>query len=429
VTRLGREVVTAPLLAQRLDVPYPRMQALPDDPPAWAQTFATRHEETACRLSAIELHIGTLVRAVTREGVDQVAQIRSAEAQIARLQREKIADANEYAAKLTTINSMQARISELEKKLYHPNTIGVEGESDVLKVLDALAARWGDGFVVRSTRSVAHSGDFVVDVTLPFQSGAMGGESLKIVIDSKRRTSVSRAHFEQAIRDAQSLKARAVVVVYGDMGKRSYPRGICEGDDVNRMLAATATNAASSFDSDMVKGCTVEMIPVALSKILFNFSAFDPSSLSSFQATRALCSSANAYASLLQIVAPILKSIDLDAIKDAAAVAQKKMLALKQDLCILVSAEAGGEESAVAVAAANHLAVLESVFPRTTGGRVGATTLVLGAGVHASTTPAPLSSPPRALQSSDEEAKGCDQNDHSQADNAKRRCLNVSSDA
>ena len=288
----------------------------------------------------------------------------------------------EMRGKCETITEQSKKIVELEKKTNNSCIIGQIGEENVLQVLQGLKEHWGPGFDFEKTSATPFSGDFLIRIAVRVQGFTK--KMFTILVDSKKRNGgVCVPHFQQAIRDADNLGVDAIIIVYAEMGKQAYPRGIAEDEVLNMKF--------DNFDTKMVKACTLEMLHLALSKLLFDFVPLDVEMLNKLDAKTALLSSEQAWRAMVGIVAPLLRNLNLDDIKKQAAIAQTSMIDLKRQLQRLPDEYKG-----------DHYRLLASVFPEEKKSRPKATEFVLGESVK----PLPNVSDSSLIEMKDGEGSG-----------------------
>ena len=265
-------------------------------------------------------------------------------------------------SKCEVIQDQSQKIIVLEKKTNNSCIIGQIGEENVRIVLQSLQEKWGDGFHFEKTSSTPYSGDFLINISVRVSGFAK--KAFSILVDSKKRNGgVCASHFTQAIRDAENLGVDAIIIVYAEMGKQAYPRGIAEDDSLNMKF--------ENFDKKMVKACTLDMLHMSISKLLFDFIPLDVEMLNKLDARTALLSSENAWRAMVGIVAPLLRNLNLDEIKRQASIAQTSMIDLKRQLQRLPEEYKG-----------DHYRLLASVFPEEKKGRPKSTEFVLGDSVR-----------------------------------------------
>ena len=307
-----------------------------------------------CKVSALDANAACM-----QQNEELFEQILSLERQKRAFEVEKMQTKTEYCDAMKRIDEQQVKITEFEKKTNNSCIIGQIGEENVRQVLEGLKHHWGDGIDYERTSGDAFSGDFLLHV----RTTVAGCDKVfTVLIDSKKRKSgVSAAHFTQAVRDAKHVKADAILVVYSEMGKRDYPRGLEEAAELNKEW--------DGFRSNMVKGCILPMLQVALSKLLLEFNPVDKDMLNKVDTLDALRASGAAWRATLAVIAPILHALDPDEMKKQSAIAQQSMIAFKNQLRHL-----SGD------AAAEHHRLLTFVFPGEEGrkGMRSKTSMVLG---------------------------------------------------
>lgn len=307
-----------------------------------------------------------LVRSHNDQLSADLAALRSREHE---LQRELHEKNRKIEAHLEALNAQQTRISEMERELGElkaknckSQARGAAGEQDLLALLDRFAATYPD-FAYKFTGKVKHSGDVVL--SFPVRKRVPGGKSaFHVLLDRKNYSDdaqpnhVQTAHVKKAVSDAKGTGCDAVVVVYNRLSDRY--NGICEYEDMS-------SRYEDPMDPCFVKACAFDSLWVALSKLLFDFTPLGEEQRELANSKESLRHAEVAWLSLMDIVAPILKSIDVKKIDEAARQASASMIEAKRYLSLLPTAHG-----------AQLLSLLSQFQDRSAGSRGGKMLHVVG---------------------------------------------------
>jgi hypothetical protein len=279
-------------------------------------------------------------REIRERNEQYLKELRESDAKIASLEKELsetksalINSGTALANALERVGSLEKQVGECNVKLAKSHTIGENGEKDLLNTLQELQKSYGDGFNYRYTGNVKHSGDVIIDVRV--RKVIPGGESVFSILldrknyrDDKKPNTVQTAHVQTGVMDANSNRCNAVVVVYNSISE-TYG-GICEYEAISPRYTAP-------MDPTFVKACSLKALPVAISKLMFDFNPISGEKLDAVNMRESLKYAELAYLNLFDIVSPVLNSIDITKINQAANDASLAIIEAKRYLSVLPS--------------------------------------------------------------------------------------------